>query len=133
MSTVKIIIDIRQTESIILFTIAVHNISEKMIKSNISDDSGGFTRRTVNLYDEHQNKLHRGVNFISPTQYTENVITIEPGATTQFVIPAKLEEMYNELFLNFRGVNFNVTQNKTYYFQMEYFDSKSDMIPFRIN
>lgn len=133
MSTVKINIDISQTESLLLFTITVHNVSEKTIHSNISDDSGGFTRRTVNLYDEHQNKLRRGVNYISPAQYTENVITIESGATAQFVIPAKLEEMYNELFLDFKGVNFNVTKGKTYYFQMEYFDSKSDMISFRIN
>lgn len=133
MSAVKINIDISQTESLLLFTITVHNVSEKTIHSNISDDSGGFTRRTVNLYDEHQNKLRRGVNYISPAQYTENVITIESGATAQFVIPAKLEEMYNELFLDFKGVNFNVTKGKIYYFQMEYFDSKSDMISFRIN
>ncbi|MCS4300673.1 MULTISPECIES: hypothetical protein [unclassified Chryseobacterium] len=133
MNTIKISVDIKQTESILLFTITVHNFSEKIIYSNISDDSGGFTRRTVNLYDEHQNKVHRGVNYISPTTYTENVIAIETGATAQFVIPAKLEEMYDELFLNFRGANFNVTQNKTYYFQMEYFGSTSDMIPFKIN
>jgi hypothetical protein len=133
MSTIKINIDISQTESLLLFTITVHNVSEKTIHSNISDDSGGFTRRTVNLYDEHQNKLRRGVNYISPAQYTENVITIESGARAQFVIPAKLEEMYNELFLDFKGVNFNVTKGKIYYFQMEYFDSKSDMISFRIN
>lgn len=133
MNTIKISVDIKQDESTLLFTITVHNFSEKMIGSNISDDSGGFTRRTVNLYDEHQNKLRRGVNYMSPNHYTENLITIEPGISAQFVIPAKLEEMYDELFLNFRGVNFNVTQHKTCYFQMEYFGSTSDMIPFKIN
>lgn len=133
MNAIKISVDVKQEESSLLFTITVHNFSEKMIGSNISDDSGGFTRRTVNVYDEHQNKLRRGVSYMSPITYTENLITIEPGASAQFVIPAKLEEMYDELFLNFRGVNFNVTKHKTCYFQMEYFGSKSDMIPFKTN
>ncbi|MCS3531280.1 hypothetical protein [Chryseobacterium sp. JUb7] len=131
-NTIKIDVDIEREETILLFKISICNLSEKIIKSNISDDSGGFTRRTVNLYDEHQNKVERGVNYISPIKYTENVITIEIGKSAQFVLKARCEELYNSLFLDFKGVNFNVEKNKTYYFQMEYLDSKSDMIPFTI-
>jgi hypothetical protein len=133
MNKIKINVDIEQTETIILFTVSLYNFSEKTITSNISDNSGGFTRRTVNLYDEHHNKLARGVNYLSPIKYTQNLITIEIGGSAQFVIKAKIEEMDNSLFLDFTGVNFNVIKNKTYYFQMEYLDSKSEMIPFNIN
>lgn len=132
MNKIKINVDIKQTETIILFTVSLYNFSEKTIISNISDDSGGFTRRTVNLYDEHYNKVARGVNYLSPINYTENLIKIEIGESAQFVIKAKIEDLNNSLFLDFKGVNFNVIKNKTYYFQMEYLDSKSEMLPFNI-
>ncbi|MFC3157998.1 hypothetical protein SAMN05443633_104340 [Chryseobacterium arachidis] len=133
MNKIKISVAIEQTEAILIFTISLYNFSEKTITSSISDDSGGFTRRTVNLYDENQNKVARGVNYLSPIKYTENLITLEVGGSAQFVIKAKLEEISNSLFLDFKGVNFNVVKNKTYYFQIEYLDSASEMIPFHIN
>lgn len=131
--TIKINVDIEKEKTILFFKISVYNLSEKVIKSNISDDSGAFTRRTVNMYDEHQNKLGRGGSYISPIKYTENVITIEIGKSAQFVLKAKLERIDNDIFLDFKGVNFRVEKNKTYYFQMEYLDSKSEMIAFNIN
>ncbi|MCX8523894.1 hypothetical protein OF897_08145 [Chryseobacterium formosus] len=66
MNKIKINVDIKQTETIILFTVSLYNFSEKTIISNISDDSGDFTRRTVNLYEEHHNKVARVDNYLSP-------------------------------------------------------------------
>ncbi|WP_144428873.1 hypothetical protein [Chryseobacterium sp. StRB126] len=68
-----------------------------------------------------------------PIDDVNNLISIETGESAQFILKSKLEEIENGQFLDFKGANFNVKQDETYYFQIEYLGAKSDMVPFNID
>lgn len=133
MTKIKINIDIEKQGALFLFYINIFNISEETIKLNLSNNSGGLVREAIVLYDKNKNKLDKGVSYMTPLINDISLTSIEIGESTQFVLKARLEEIENHLFLEFKGANFNVKKDETYYFQMEYLNAKSNTIAFIIN
>ncbi len=68
-----------------------------------------------------------------PIDDVTNLTSIETGESAQLILKAKLEKIENDLFLEFKGANFNVKKDETYYFQIEYLSAISEMLPFNID
>ncbi|MCP1299249.1 hypothetical protein NK356_08740 [Chryseobacterium sp. S0630] len=133
MTKIKINAEIEKDGESFIFYVNIFNISEETLKLNLSNNTGGLVRESVHLYDKNKDRLHKGINYMTPINDVTNLTSIEPGKFAQLLLKAKLEEIENDLFLDFKGANFNVKQDETYYFQIEYLDAKSDMAPFNID
>ncbi|KQT22503.1 hypothetical protein ASG22_14675 [Chryseobacterium sp. Leaf405] len=133
MTKINITAKIEKNGESFLFYINIFNISEETLKFNLSNNTGGLARETIHLYDKNKNRLNKGVSYMTPINNVTSLTSIETGESTQVILKANLEEIENDLFLEFKGANFNVKKDKTYYFQIEYLDTKSDMIPFNID
>lgn len=133
MTKINITAKIEKNEESFLFYINIFNISEETLKLNLSNNTGGLARETIHLYDKNKNRLNKGVSYMTPINNVTSLTSIEIGESTQVILKTKLEEIENDLFLEFKGANFNVKKDETYYFQIEYLGTKSDMIPFNID
>jgi len=56
---------------------------------------------------------------MTPINNVTSLTSIEIGESTQVILKTKLEEIENDLFLEFKEANFNVKKDETYYFQIE--------------
>jgi hypothetical protein len=133
MTKIKINAEIEKDGESFLFYVNISNISEETLKLNLSNNTGGLVRETVHLYDKNKDRLHKGVSYMIPIDDVTNLTSIETGESAQLILKAKLEEIENDLFLDFKGANFNVKQDETYYFQIEYLGEKSNMASFNID
>ncbi|WP_426482344.1 hypothetical protein [Chryseobacterium sp. R2ACT005] len=133
MTKITIHAEIEKDGESFLFYVNISNISEETLKLNLSNNTGGLVRETVHLYDKNKDRLHKGVSYMIPIDDATHLTSIETGESAQLILKAKLEEIENDLFLDFKGANFNVKQDETYYFQIEYLGAKSDMASFKID
>ncbi|MDW9382845.1 hypothetical protein [Chryseobacterium sp. JV558] len=133
MTKIKVNAEIEKDGESFIFYVNIFNISEETLKLNLSNNTGGLVRESVYLYDKNKDRLHKGVSYMIPIDDVTNLTSIETRESAQLILKAKLEEIENDLFLDFKGANFNVKQDETYYFQIEYLGAKSDMAPFNID
>lgn len=130
---IKINTEIEKKGELFFFYINIFNKSEETLKLNLSNNTGGLVRETIDLYDKNKNRLEKGVSYMKPINNVGSLTSIETEESTQVILKAKLEEIENDLFLEFKGANFNVKKNEIYYFQIEYLGAKSEMISFNID
>lgn len=133
MTKIKITAEIEKDRESFIFYVNIFNISEETLKLNLSNNTGGLVRESVYLYDKNKDRLHKGVSYMIPIDDVTNLTSIETGESAQLILKAKLEKIENDLFLEFKGANFNVKKDETYYFQIEYLSAISEMLPFNID
>lgn len=130
---IKINTEIEKKGELFFFYINIFNKSKETLKLNLSNNTGGLVRETIDLYDKNKNRLEKGVSYMKPINNVGSLTSIETEESTQVILKAKLEEIENDLFLEFKGANFNVKKDEIYYFQIEYLGAKSEMISFNID
>lgn len=117
MIKIKITAKIEKNGESFLFYINIFNISEGTLKLNLSNNTGGLARETIHLYDKNKNRLNKGISYMTPINNVTSLTSIETGKPTQVILKTKLEEIENDLFLEFKGANFNVKRMKPIIFK----------------
>lgn len=129
----KLHANIEYREKIYLLSITVTNISEITLEFDFTNHTGGFARNCIQLYDCDKNiNTFRGVELMSTKSFNNEITQIKPHESTTFILEGKIENIEEDLFLTFKGVNFLVEKGKRYFIEINYLDTTSGLIPFTI-
>lgn len=125
--------NIEYREKIYLLSVTVTNISEITLEFDFTNHTGSFARNCIQLYDCDKNiNTFRGVELMSTKSFNNELTQIKPQESATFILKGKIENIEEDLFLTFKGVNFLVEKEKRYFVEINFLDTTSGLIPFTI-
>jgi hypothetical protein len=129
----KLHANIEYRENIYFLSVTVTNISEITLEFDFTNHTGSFARNCIQIYDSDKNiNTFRGVELMSTKSFNNEITQIKPQESATFILEGKIENIEEDLFLTFKGVNYLVEKGKKYFIEINYLDTTSGLIPFII-